>query len=412
MFKVAGLSLFFRGITLVSKFLFAIFIARYLTLEELGVFGIFNVSITLSILILGFDFHSYSARTLLQVPLEDRGAMVRDQFVFYLGSYIVFLPTLYLLFFFNAISTKYIILFYAVLVFEHLSQEFYRLFIIFSRPITSNIILFLRSGSWVYVIVSAWLLEWDFFYNIEVVFYAWLTGVSASVLLSLILIRRLKFKPFRKTAIDTNYIRTGFFASLFFFAGTVAYRIVEFSDRYLLDYYLGKTEVGIYTFFAGMGNLVEIVVQVTVVMIFYPKLIESFSKDKDKYQQVFLSYKKQLVLVTGVTFIIMGVGIFPVVHYLDKPEFSNNLIVFFLLATSKIVFNFSLIYHTHLYILKRDKAIMWTTCMAAIANILLNLILIPLYGIAGAAWASLFSFTLILVLKYSVYKNMQKSSVV
>ena len=85
------------------------------------------------------------------------------------------------------------------------------------------------------------------------------------------------------TCDDWNWIKKGLLISLPFFIGTVASNVIEFSDIYMIKGHFGlegNTQVGIYSFFVGMGNIVQMFVQSAILIVFAPKLLESFSKDK------------------------------------------------------------------------------------------------------------------------------------
>ena len=70
--------------------------------------------------------------------------------------------------------------------------------------------------------------------------------------------------------------------------------------------------------------------------------------------------------------------------------------------------NFSFIYHYVLLGLKKDKLLMNVTLVGAVVNVLLNMVLIPKYGILGAAYSSIIGFGIIFFLKFfSSKKNVK-----
>lgn len=97
--KRTTINLILRGLSLTGKFLFVIFLAKHVTTEQLGEWGIFSTSIALSLYLVGLDFYTYSTRSILEYPEEERGALLRNQFVFYIISYIILFPLMSLLFF-------------------------------------------------------------------------------------------------------------------------------------------------------------------------------------------------------------------------------------------------------------------------------------------------------------------------
>jgi O-antigen/teichoic acid export membrane protein len=187
--------------------------------------------------------------------------------------------------------------------------------------------------------------------------------------------------------------------SLLFFVGTVGYKIIEFADRYFIDYYHTKEDVGIYTFYANLCNIIETFVHTAVIIIFSPRLIESFHRSSTQYSTTHFQFAKQVLIYTILAGIGLGLLIIPILHFLNNDEFVEYMNVFIMLALSKMVLNLSLIFHYILYVRKNDLSIIKATIFAALVNIALNFILIPSMGISGAALATLLSFIIILGMK-------------
>ena len=83
--------------------------------------------------------------------------------------------------------------------------------------------------------------------------------------------------------------------------------------------------------------------------------------------------------------VFLAITIVPIISFLHKDEFYQELPVFAVMCLSEMVFNFTLIFHYILYVRKRDRSIVWATIIAAVVNMALNFLLIPPYGIMGAA---------------------------
>lgn len=405
--RTVTFNLLFRGLTVGSKFLLAIFIAKFLSLEELGIYGIILVSVNLSLYLVGLDFYAYSNRSILQSPIETRRKQLKNQWFFYGLSYLVFLPSLSLIFFLGVIDWEFIVLFYSLLITEHIALELYRLLVTFSKPVLANISLFLRSGLWGYIILSLWFLDIGDFKDLHSLLKAWLIFSAISVVVSLLFVRTVDLGPKGDNPIDWKWIKTGILVCMPYLIATIANRTIEFSDRYMIDYWWTKEDVGVYTFFSGIGNLVETFTQATVLMIYSPKLISSFNENKNVFKKHFKSFKNQLWVVN----IIAGVGsvvfCYPLLSYLDKPELSENFNTLIVLVLAKVLYNFSMIFHYYLYVQKQDLSIIYSMVSAAIANVVLNLFFVPYFGLIGAAFATLISFAIVLVAKYYFYKRLK-----
>jgi O-antigen/teichoic acid export membrane protein len=359
--------------------------------------------------VVGLDFYTYSSRRILDFKEEDRSPMLRDQLVFYFISYLVLFPILGLLFVFNVIDIKFAIFFYAILIFEHLAQEAYRTFVVFSKPIIANIILFLRTGSWAYLILILWTAGVDELKSLRWLYLFWMCGGIAALAVSLYFLAKFKFKSVKHIPIDWKWIKQGIKVSLLFFIGTVGYKIIEFADRYFIDYYHTKEEVGVYTFYANMCNIVETFVHTAVIIIFSPRLIETFHKSNYDYRKTLAQFAKQVVIYTIIIGVALAILIIPLLKSLENDEYIRDYNAFVVLVLSKMVLNFSLIFHYILYVRKNDFPIIKATIIACVINILLNFILIPTMSIMGAALATLTSFLIVMLMKMYYTRNLPEA---
>jgi len=225
---------------MLAKFLLIVYIGKYLTVELLGEYGLFVTTVTIAIFFLGMDFYTYNTRELIGQDKQIQLIFIRDQFIFHGLTYIVVLPLLFMVFLFDIISYQYIFLFYFVLILEHISQELYRLYTTLAKPIFANILLFLRIGIWVYVIILLWIYDVKDTKNLYIIYLSWIIGSSLSVILGFgYLFRIYKSNDFFKK-IDWKWIANGLKISIPFFIGTIAYKVIEFSDRYMIDIYMSK----------------------------------------------------------------------------------------------------------------------------------------------------------------------------
>lgn len=397
--KRTTINLILRGATLAGKFLFIIFLAKHVTTEQLGEWGIFSTSIALSLYLVGLDFYTYSTRSILEYPEDERGALLRNQLVFYLISYFILFPLLSLLFYGGVIEMKFMLFFYVILVFEHLAQESYRTFVVFSKPLIANIILFLRTGSWAYLLVIIWMMGLEEFKTLKTIFIFWTGGGILAMLVSIYFLSKFKFKSVKNIPIDWKWIRKGINVSLVFFLGTIAFKLIDFADRYFIDYYHTKEDVGVYTFYSNMSNLVEIIVHTAVVIVFSPKLIENFHRSNYDYRMTQSRFTKQMALFTILSAGFLLAIIYPIIIFLNNDAFLTDFNAFIVLVIAEMIFNASLIFHYILYVRKNDISIVKATIAAAVLNILLNFILIPEYSILGAALASTLSFVSLMLAK-------------
>lgn len=412
--NTSTLNLFFRFLTLGAKMLLGFFMIKYISEAEFGVYSIITKTLTFSIILLGLDFYTFSSRDILQGKKEEQGQKIRDQFSFYLLSYIVLLPLLLFVFVFNTISWEYVFWFYLLLVLDHFTQELYRVLLVFKKPVIASALFFIKVGFWILPLFVLWILGYENFYNIKSILLFWSIFEIIALLFGFYFFIKLPFTIDFKIPINWSWLKKGILISLPFFIGTIASNIIEFSDLYMIKAHFGEqgdTQVGIYSFFVGMGNIVQMFVQSAILIVFAPKLLESFSKDKLKYNKLHKQMSKQNILasigIAGVVFVFL----LPLVQFLDKSSIENNYSLIYYLVGAKVLFNISMIYHYHLYVRHEDKSIITTMIIAAVINVCLNIFLIPLYGIYGAAYATFISFAFILIFKYVFAKKVLRKEI-
>ena len=397
--KIKIINLILRGLTLGSKFLLSIYLVKFLSLEANGEYGIFVATISLLTYILGMDFYSFNNREILQNNIADAGNKIKNQFILFFYIYLIVLPLLYFLGLFNFIGDEYLLLFYVILIFDHISTELYRLLVVFSKPIQANINLFLRTGIWILVLISAWHYNLNDLKNLESVFYFWMIGSVISVIYSIISLSTLKIKVPWKEKINKKWILKGLKIALPFFIATLSYKVIQFADRYMVEYYLGTKQTGVYFFFSNISMLIETFVQTTVVMIYSPQLITAFNKDKTSRVTVFNKFSKEIIIYSLVAVAGVCMIIYPLLYIVEKTDLYHSIGVFFVMISSRLIFNISLIYHFKLYVAKKDKVIMTSTVIALIFNIVLNIILIPSFGLIGGSIATLISIIIMMGMK-------------
>lgn len=397
--KQSFFNLAMRSLSLGARFLLILFLGKYFSTEDLGAYGIFFTTVTLAIFLLGLDFYNFSNREVLLAKKEDVLSMLRDQFVLYGIVYVVFLPLLLLLFFYNILPTSYLLFFYVILVLEHISQEFYRLFTILLFPIFANWLLFLRSGIWVYVLIIIWTGMSPNSFSLEHVWWGWIIGASISVVFGFLKIYNLYGKSNLKP-IDISWIKSGLKVCMYYLIATISLKIIEFSNRYMLEYFCSIKTVGIYTFYNQIANMINVVIFTLFIMVIYPKFILAVNENnKLALMTIKKSLMKKVMLSSAILGLLLVIIIKPILYLINKDDFYNEINTFYVLILSNIVLNVSFVYHYMLYALKKDISIFVSTLVGALVSIILNIVLIKWLGILGAAIAILMSYIFISFLK-------------
>lgn len=395
-------------ITLGSKFLLMIFLTKFLSPEEVGIYGVISTSIGLSIYLVGLDFYTFNTREILANDSLKTVSLIRDQFVFHFLSYIVFFPILFLLFTLDIIPLSYIAVFYILLVLEHLSQELNRIFVALSKPIVANITLFFRSGAWAYAAIVL-LYSSEGLRELWTVLIGWIIGVLISIILSIFFLKDLNWRITFGVKVNWKWITRGLVVAFPLFLGNIAIKLTEYLDRYFLTFYKGNALVGAYTFYGSIANLLVIFTQTGILMILGPKIISSYQKGEiEEYGRYMKKMSFGVVISTFIILLFLALAIFPITNIINKPIYVENINAYWILLLGFAFSVLSLIPHQALYVRHKDKEIIIASMISLFVSLILNIILVKKLGIVGASISTLVAFmTLFLFKCLFVYKIKQ-----
>jgi O-antigen/teichoic acid export membrane protein len=181
--------------------------------------------------------------------------------------------------------------------------------------------------------------------------------------------------------------------------------ILSWSDRYIITIFLNTEQVGIYSAAYVIGSACALYIgPLTDLML--ATLSKLYDEEKIDEVKTILSrsLKYSLMLVIPSVF---GVSVLskPLLVLFTTAEFADaNPAIVTLIASAVAVFGITNITVYSLQLVRKARLIALIWLIAAVTNIVLNLILIPWIGIVGAAIATLFSFTLasIIVTRFSL----------
>ena len=178
-----------------------------------------------------------------------------------------------------------------------------------------------------------------------------------------------------------------------------------YTDRILIGYFLGNMEVGIYQItiqLASFGTFTT----VSLISVLWPKV--SRWNANQEFELIEKSFSKAITysLILAVPTLIGGVLLGDkMLYFFYGAEFVKGNITFSIILIVQIVNVFNLFFTTYLGAMNRQKDAFKVTVAAAISNVILNLLLIPIIGIEGAAIATLVSMSISAVFAYYIIKN-------
>ena len=161
-------------------------------------------------------------------------------------------------------------------------------------------------------------------------------------------------------------------------------------DAVLLGFMLAPSAVGWYSA-AYKPVIVMLALPVSFFLGLFPVLSRTYSESREEFLQIVTSALR----LTSTIALPIGVGgIFlahPIIHLLFGPAYAKSVLVFQILACSAVPVILRGTYRQALRAAGRPNVDLQCAATSAGINLCLNLLLIPHYGIAGAAVATLLS---------------------
>ena len=176
--------------------------------------------------------------------------------------------------------------------------------------------------------------------------------------------------------------------------------IVNVSDRFFVNAYVGLTQTGLYTLGYRFGILVNEFVSSPFAQIWVPRRFEMFQKEDAErvFARIFTYF-------TGALFFV-GLGISvatkDVIKIMSEKAFWDAYLVVPVIVLSYIVSSFQMHFNVAILFKKKTKYLMYINFVTGGINIVLNFVMISRWGMWGAAWATLICFVIKVVLVYLV----------
>lgn len=392
----AALVLILRGLTLASRFLLSLLLARMLSPAEMGEYGLLTAVLAFALLAIGLEFYSYTLREMVPATPAGRTRIIANQIalgVIAFGILGVLLLVAVLCGLFPARLAPWFLL---ILLTEHISLEATRILIITWRPVRAYIGVFLRGGIWVYA-MAVLMVTTPSTRTLETVLIWWTAGGVLSIAFSALALLELPWRALLEGyRPDWGAIRGGLRIARPFLLTAGGALVISYVDRFFIDRFVGREELGIYTFYStiaiGMLSL-----SASVSHQFLPKVIAGYAAGTDAYRATLRAFFWSLFALGSGTAIISGLLMGPLLKLLDLATYASNVWVFYAMLPGVFLRILADVPSYALYAARADSALLFCNLGAALVSTLLNLALIPLIGIGGAVVAGGFASAALLL---------------
>jgi O-antigen/teichoic acid export membrane protein len=168
--------------------------------------------------------------------------------------------------------------------------------------------------------------------------------------------------------------------------------ILNYADRYLIQFYLGSVSLGLYTAGYNLATHVTEAIMYPINYAMVPIYMNILVNKGEEPTREFFSklFKYFLLIIIPITFGFMAIGE-DLIAFLASVKYIKAHIIFPYVIIGQSVYASSIILNSGLFIRKKTHIVTMVMIGACLLNIALNTLLIPHFGIVGAAQATLIS---------------------
>ncbi len=404
---VAAVSvLILRGLTLSSRFLLSVLLARMLSPDEMGQYGLITAVLAFALLTLGLEFYSFMYREMVPASPTRRAQIIADQAALGAVAFLAAVLLSVLAVLAGLFTSRLAPWFLLILATEHISLEATRILIITSRPVRAYIGVFLRGGVWVYAIAIL-MFTVPSTRSLETVLVWWALGGASSIIFAAFSLRDLPWRELRGKRPDWNWIYRGLRTARPFMLTAGGALTITYVDRFIIDEFLGREALGIYTFYSTI-SIGLLSLGASVSHQFLPKVIAGYASGQKDYRANVRAFFWSLFGIASGMTVFAGLTIWPMLALFSLPAYAASIWVFYSMLPGVLLRILADVPSYALYAARADGKLLFCNVGSAILSILLNIALIPVFGLYGAALSSgLTSGTLLLALTYFTVRKMR-----
>lgn len=182
------------------------------------------------------------------------------------------------------------------------------------------------------------------------------------------------------------YWRFGWPLVLYWFLSAVMHE----ADRFILRFFIDLKEVGIYSLAYQMGQGVNTLVIGPFAMIWSVTMYE-IAREPDSestYARVFKHYVAGLSLVL----LLASMLVKPILQLIAPPDYASAADIVPIVCLAYLFYSLHDHFKVPALLAGRTVSMIGVVALAAVANVVLNVWLVPRFGGAGAAWTSVLTF--------------------
>jgi O-antigen/teichoic acid export membrane protein len=398
-FVVVLMVMAMRASVMGSKFALAIFIAHYLDLSSLGLYGLASGAIAIVPVIVNTGMNHLLMRNAVTASTHELTDSMRHHWAFVLSVYAILLTLTVVVT--SVLGTPVLwLLIVAAMLFEQVGNDVFYLFSSIQHHVSANAIAFIRGTAWILCYIP--LAIWDpNLRTLSYLFTFWLAGGFFSLVLFVYLSWSWPWMaafslPF-KTSVVTGTLRK----SVLFYVSDLSFIASQYSDRYLVTLFLGIKAAGIYFLFWTVANAATAFLGLILGQKQRPLLITAYKVGGlAAHNQLTWRFLQTTVLTTAALSIAVGSVFQILVPWLGPASLDGYWPAFWLIVAGIALRYLAEFLGMGLFTAHRDQILTLTNVVSICVLVIAQVILLPVAGLHGAGGAILITFAGISLWRY------------
>lgn len=402
--------------SLAGKFLLSFYMARFLGLEDLGLYGLVFSATMISVSLLGFRVDYALMREIGRLSHEQLSERMKAANLLFLGSYVALAAPFFLIMptFAPEMSSAVLLCMFVLCCTEHFASAMYNIAVALDRANTANILFFVRGGLWTAPAILLGIFS-PIMRTAEFVLGCWAFFSVISVVMSIHLLRdQIAWKvQLRIGENERIWLGSAVRASLGVWLGTVAYAAGGYADRFLVNNLLSLTAVGVATFYLSFTLPISTLVQSATFVPRQARLVELHDRgDSEPYRVLMRKTLLTVAVLASAIAAVMAVLVSLSAKLLGKSELIVSQPVFWLILAGAVLRTIADGLFYPLFVERRTRTIWGSDLLFCAAVVLLTASLLPSLGLYGLGVASVASASLILLVRVLALRSkpQQKSN--
>jgi O-antigen/teichoic acid export membrane protein len=369
---------------LAAKFILSLFIARFMGLNALGLYGLVTGASAVGQVAMRLGIFSVLSRQAVNQPLHELTHHLRHYGTGCIALYLCLTPCA------AAAGWHYgtpgfALLALAVVFTEHACYDVFVLTNNLNRPKLANALMSVQAAGWIYLFM---LLAYIFppLRTLDAVLAFWIAGGFVTLAAASFLTRNWPWKEAFAVPLEKSWYWRHFQKSRHLYCSEVVNMAAQYMDRYLITFFLGLGLAGVYVLFSQVVNAICNLVGAGVLQVFRPHLIEAFrDRDDKRYRDVLASCGMRAMALAAGLALLSGIVVPFLIGYTKQKLATDYLPLLWLMLFAMLFRIADDLAGTALYTQHKDRLTLKTVILKFILACGVGVTALKAAGIYGAA---------------------------